>query len=245
MQKHEYKFMYEVEDTHFWYKGMRKITKTLFEKYLPENKSLKILDAGCGTGRNIIFLKNYGQVSGFDISPEAIKYCKKRKLTNIKLGSVNNISFNDESFDVVTCFDVLYHNQVKNYEKAIGEFYRVLKPGGVLLIRVPAFQFLFSSHDIAVDTKHRFHKTELENIFLSQHFKILKISYINTLLFPFVATRRLIKKINIKTYAKSDVKNINPILNFFLQFPLYMESHLIKFMNFPFGLSVIAIAKKK
>ena len=76
--------MYQVEDKHFWYQGMRKITKTLFDKYLPKNKRLKILDAGCGTGRNILFLKNYGQVYGLDISPEAIKYCKKRGLKNIK-----------------------------------------------------------------------------------------------------------------------------------------------------------------
>lgn len=246
MEIREYKVMYEVEDSHFWYKGMRKITKTLFDKYLPKNKQLKILDAGCGTGRNILFLKNYGQVFGFDISPHAIKYCKKRGLKNIKEGSVDRIPFNNNSFDLITCFDVLYHKQVENYKKVIGEFYCVLKPGGVLFVRVPAFQFLMSGHDTAVHTKHRFHKTELKDILLSQHFRILKISYINTLLFPFAAIRRILKRfIIIETDKKSDVKKINPVLNFFLQFPLYLESNLIKYIDFPFGLSLIAMVKKK
>src|SRR3989344_2244801 len=107
MEIREYKTMYEVEDAHFWYKGMREIAKTLLDKHLPKNKQLNILDAGCGTGRNIIFLKNYGKVSGFDISPYAIKYCKRRKLVNIKFGSIDKIPYKNNCFDVVTCFDVL------------------------------------------------------------------------------------------------------------------------------------------
>lgn len=240
METREYEMMYRVEDTHFWYKGMRKITKTLLDKYLPKSKRLKILDAGCGTGRNIIFLKNYGQVSGFDISPHAIKYCKKRKLANIKLGDINRINFKDGSFDVVTCFDVLYHKQVKNYKNVISNFLRILKPGGILFIRVPAFQFLLSSHDKAVHTKHRFNKNELKEILISRQFKILKISYINFFLFPFIAVSRMINK-----SKSSDVKKINFLLNYLLQFPLWIESLMISYISFPYGVSLVAICQKK
>lgn len=240
METREYEIMYEVEDTHFWYKGMRKITKTLLDKYLPKSKGLKILDAGCGTGRNILFLKNYGHVSGFDISPHAIKYCKKRGLKNIKKGSVDKIPFNNDSFDLITCFDVLYHKQVKNYESAIANFNRILKPGGILFVRVPAFQFLLSSHDKAVHTKHRFSKNELKKILISRQFKILKISYINFFLFPFIFISRIVSK-----HKSSDVKKTNFLLNYLHQFPLWIESLLISYIGFPYGVSLVAICQKK
>lgn len=240
MEIREYEMMYQVEDTHFWYEGMRKITKILLDQYLPKNRKLKILDAGCGTGRNIIFLKNYGLVSGFDISPHAIKYCKKRGLKNIKKGSVDKIPFNNDTFDLITCFDVLYHKQVKNYKNVISNFLRILKPDGILFIRVPAFQFLLSSHDKAVHTKHRFNKNELKKILISQQLEILKISYINFFLFPFIMVSRIINK-----SKSSDVKKINFLLNYLLQFPLWIESLLIRFANFPCGVSLIAICRKK
>ncbi|MEK7633237.1 MAG: class I SAM-dependent methyltransferase [Patescibacteria group bacterium] len=239
METREYKIMYEVEDSHFWYQGMRRITKTLLDKYLPKNKQLKILDAGCGTGRNILFLKNYGQVFGIDISQEAIKFCKKRKLTNLKLGNVDKISFKNKSFDVVACFDVLYHKQVKDYKKVIKEFYRILKPGGVLFIRVPAFQFLYGSHDIAVHTKHRFEKEELKILLKNNNFEVLKASYVNCFLFPLAILKRMLDKSSV-----SDVKQINPILNWLFKIPLFFEAVLIKYFDLPFGLSVIIVAKK-
>lgn len=240
METREYQMMFEVENTHFWYKGMRIIIKRLLDKYLPKNKKLKILDAGCGTGRNIMFLKNYGQVSGFDISPHAIKYCKKRGLINIKRCSVDRINLHNNSFDLITCFDVIYHKQVKNYKNVINNFHRILKPGGILLIRVPAFQFLSGSHDKAVHTKHRFNKNELKEILISQKFRIMKISYINFFLFPFIAISRIVIK-----SKNSDVKKINFFLNYLLIFPLWIESLIIKYIDFPYGVSVVAICQKK
>lgn len=239
METREYKTMYEVEDTHFWYKGMRKITESLFEKYLPKKRKLKILDAGCGTGRNIIFLKKYGQVSGFDISPYAIKFCKKRKLTNIKFGSVDKIPFKNKSFDVVTCFDVLGQAEVKNADKSIKEFYRVLKPGGRLIIRTAAYNWLMGYHDQAVHTKHRFKKSELVALLKKNKFKIIKATYANSFLFPLAIVKRLLIKI-----TTSDVKKINHQINWLLKIPFLFETLLIKYFDLPFGLSLIVVAKK-
>jgi SAM-dependent methyltransferase len=235
----EYKIMYEVEDSHFWYKGMRKITKTLFDTYLPKNKQLRILDAGCGTGRNITFLKKYGQVSGFDISPYAIKFCKKRKLTNIKLASVDKIPFKNKSFDVVTCFDVLGQAEVKSVGQSIKEFRRVLKPSGRLLIRTAAYNWLMGYHDQAVHTKHRFKKSELVTLLKKNKFKIIKTTYANSFLFPLAIIKRLL----IKT-TTSDVKKINHFLNWLLKIPFLFEALLIKYFSLPFGLSLIVVAKK-
>lgn len=239
MEIREYSVMYEVEDTHFWYKGMREITKTLLDKYLQKNKQLNIHDAGCGTGRNIIFLKNYGNVSGFDISPHAIKYCKRRKLVNIKLGSIDKIPYKNNCFDLVTCFDVLGQVEVKNINKSIKEFYRILDPNGILLIRVAAYDWLMGYHDKAVHTKHRFEKKELKALLTKNKFKVLKATYANSFLFPLA----LIKRLLIKA-TSSDVKKINPQLNWLFQIPFLFEALLIKYLNLPFGLSVIVVAKK-
>lgn len=238
METREYEMMYQVEDTHFWYEGMRKITKTLLDQYLPKNKKLKILDAGCGTGRNIIFLKTYGNVSGFDISPQAIKFCKKRGLKNIKKASINKIPYSENVFNIVTCFDVLYHRRA-NYKEAIKEFYRVLKTDGILLIRVPAYQWLKGYHDQAVHTKHRFEKEELKILLKNNDLEILKASYVNCFLFPLVIFKRILNKSSV-----SDVKPINHILNWIFKIPLFFEAILIKYLNFSFGLSVIIVAKK-
>lgn len=246
MEIKEYKTMYEVEDSHFWYRGMRMITKSLFDKYLHCDSHLQILDAGCGTGRNLIFLKNYGRAHGLDISAEAIRFCKRRGLQDVVIGSIERLPFDDNSFDLITSFDVLYHKKVINHSKAIEEFYRVLKPEGIIFIRVPAFQFLLSSHDLAVYTKHRFHKAELRDIIEFEKFEILKISYINFLLFPVIALKRIfIKSLSLKNNQNSDTNRVNILLNFFLLVPLYLESLLIKYIDFPFGLSLIVMARKK
>lgn len=239
MEIREYKAMFEVEDAHFWYKGMRKITKTLFDKYLPKNKQLKILDAGCGTGRNILFLKNYGQVSGFDISPYAIKYCKKRGLSNVKIGSVDKILLKNNSFDLVTCFDVLGQTEVKSVNKSIKKFYRVLKSDGVLLVRVAAYNWLMGYHDKAVHTRHRFEKNELETLLIKNKFRIIKVTYANSFLFPLA----IIKRSLIKT-ATSDIKLVNRTINWLLKIPFLLEALSIRYFNLPFGLSIIILAKK-
>lgn len=239
METREYKAMFEVEDTHFWYKGMRKITKTLLDKHLPKRKGLKIIDVGCGSGRNILFLKKYGWVSGFDISPHAIKYCKKRGLKNIKKGSIDKILYKDYFFNLVTCFDVLGQIEVKNINKSIKEFYRVLKPGGILLIRVAAYDWLMGYHDQAVHTKHRFENEELKILLKNNNFEVLKASYVNCFLFPLAIFKRLFNKSSV-----SDVKPINHILNWIFKIPLFFEAVLIKYLNFPFGLSIIIVAEK-
>jgi ubiquinone/menaquinone biosynthesis C-methylase UbiE len=247
MRIDQYRIMYEVEDTHFWYQGMRQITKTLLEKYLPKKTNNKILDAGCGTGANMLFLKKYGDVYGFDISNEALKFCKKRGLKNIKRASIEKIPFESNYFDLITCFDVLYHKKVKNYNNVLNEFNRVLKSHGLLIIRVPAFQFLLSRHDVIVHTRTRFNKKQLENYFVLNKFKVLKISYINFFLFPFIFIKRKIDNSfisNKSTNTNSDLKKLPRIINFLLKTLLIIEGFLIKFINMPFGSSLIVVGKK-
>lgn len=241
MQKPEYKIMSKVEDSHFWYRGMRKITQSVLDRFIDKKNNL-ILDAGCGTGANLFFLKRYGKVVGIDISKEAVRLCRLKGLKSVKTGSINNLPFSDNSFELVTCFDVLGQNGVDE-KKALSEFYRVLKPNGILFIRVAAYPFLYSLHDRVCHTKKRFYKKDFKKIFVESHFSILKLSYLNMFLFPAIAIRRII----FKNYSRqqSDVFQVSGLLNDFLLLPLLVESILIKFFNFPFGLSLMALVKSK
>src|SRR3989344_1210864 len=244
MRQNEYDAMYRVEDTHFWYRGMQKISEMLLRKYLPHESGNMILDAGCGTGGAMQWLKPFGKVYGFDISDLAIQYCKKRGLKNVVVGTVESIPFAPKMFDIVVCLDVLYHKQVKNDRQSLKELCRVLKPGGLLVIRVPAYNWLHSYHDVAVHAKHRYSAGEVEKLLLESGFAVKQTTYANMLLFPLSLVMRIVDRMFPSHHETSDVKPIHPILNTLFYFPLWIESKLIRFISLPFGLSVVVIAGK-
>ena len=128
MEPIEYLNHYELEENHWWFKGRRKIAFNLLKKNLLQRNDYSILDAGCGTGLNMVKLSEFGKVTGIDYSPLAVQYCEKRNLSNVVQGFIENLDFPDSTFDIVTCFGVLYHKQV-NASKAIDEFYRVIHSG--------------------------------------------------------------------------------------------------------------------
>lgn len=239
MEKPQFEIMNRVEDSHFWYRGMREITRSVLDGFI-DKKDNVILDAGCGTGANLPFLKRYGKVTGIDISKEAIKYCRLKKLKNVKTGSVNNIPYPDNYFDLVTSFDVLGQEGVDE-KKALTEFYRVTKPGGLIFLRVAAYPFLYSLHDKIVHNIHRYTKKDFMRIVRSGNFSFLRISYINMLLFPIIAVRRILFK--SKTGSQSDVFSVPNWLNNILLIPLLIESRLINHVSFPFGLSLIILIR--
>lgn len=221
---------------------MRVINESLLKRYLPKNKILRILDAGCGPGAALIYLAKFGDVIGVDISEEALKFAKKRGM--VKKGDISKLPFEDQTFDVVVCLDVLYHQWV-NVKRAISEMKRVLKPEGILFIREPAFDWFKSSEDIASQTKHRFSKEELRRE-LNGSVDILKLTYVNFLLFPIAFIKRIPEVIGIKTkQGVSDLQNVSPLLNKILFFLFRMEKTLLSYTNFPFGTSVLCVARKK
>ncbi|MCD4666588.1 class I SAM-dependent methyltransferase [archaeon] len=235
MEKSEYKNIFELEKNHWWYKGIRESSLSILKPYLKKN--IKILDAGCGTGFNIQVLKKYGYVGGIDFSEEAVKFCRKKGI-NIKKGSVEKLPFKDNSFDLITCFEVIYHKGVKSDLKALNEFNRVLKKNGLLLVRVPAFEFLRGPHDDVVHGIRRYNKKSLSLLLRKSKFNIVKITYLNFILFfPVLITRFLMKKKN------TDIQETSKLLNFILYMILKFEKIFLK-LGLPFGVSLIALAKK-
>ncbi len=222
---------------------MAAINTVLLKKYLPKNKKLKILDVGCGSGAAFPYLAKFGEVIGVDISDEALKFAGKRG--KVKKADISSLPFRDDSFDAVACLDVLYHAWVKDNAKALLEIKRVLKRGGIFLLREPAYDWFRSNEDIVDFTKHRFAKKEIEKD-LSKLFEVLKITYANFFLFPLVFIKRIPQVIGFaKKQNKSDFFSIRPLLNKILFLFINIESKVIQKVNFPFGTSVIAVARKK
>jgi len=238
MRNEEYEKLYNHEENHWWFKGTRKILFTLLNKF-EKRENLKVLDAGCGTGIIVKNLEKYGEAQGIDISDEAIKFCKERNI-NVEKGSVEELPFEDNTFDLITSIDVIYHKWVNDDKKALQEINRTLKPDGRLLIQVASYNFMKSNHDEAVFTERRYTKKQLRNLLEQSGFKIEKITYSNTILFPIA----LIKRLTEKKKQESEVKPVSNLTNKILTKVLNFEAKLLKNINFPFGLSIIAIVKK-
>lgn len=221
---------------------MSAITQAIIEKYYPRGKQPRILDAGCGTGGAIKFLSRYGKVIGFDISEHALRFCQGRGVQNIARASVMDIPFADETFDLVIALDVLYFVNIDD-EAALREFYRTLVPGGRLVIRVPAFNWLRGIHDIKVATGHRYTLKELTGKIERNGLLPEFISYTNALLFPLIVLKRVVEKW-LPPQADSDITiNVGHLRKLF-EYCLVLESHFIKKHSLPFGVSVIAAARK-
>jgi SAM-dependent methyltransferase len=243
MDRKEYETMFSVEDRHWWYVGMQRITTSLVAHFYPDRSDLSILDAGCGTGAALKYLSPFGTVVGCDLSPLALSMCGKRELPRLSQTSVDSLSFEDGCFDLVTSFDVLYHRAVPDYERALKEFWRVLKPGGRTLLRLPAYDWLRGHHDEVVHTAHRFTVPEVKRSLTAADFAIEKACYANALLFPLALAKRLMEKA-VPPGSDSDVHPNPPWQDALLARFLFAEARWLAHHSLPFGLSVVAVGRK-
>lgn len=244
MQKAEYKNIFESEARHFYYVANHELILSLIKTYLERKKGKRtILDAGCGTGLLAKRLEQFGDVSGIDTSPEALKFSAQRGV-NVDRASITKIPFPDNSFDLITCIDVLYHKGVQNDRRALKELFRVLKHRGLLVLRVPAHRWLTTAHDRYVHTGRRYSKSELEAKLTLVGFTILKLSFINMGLFPLALVRHFFEKIHpphkIASGVTMPVSSLNNALGKILGF----EAYLLQRVNLPLGVGLLAVCKK-
>lgn len=243
MQNSEYKRIEEIENFHFWYKAMEEsVLQMIKTKFLP-GKKLQILDAGCGTGGFSEKLSQFGRVWAIDINPLAVKYSKEKNIMQVNQGSIEKLPFRFNKFDIITCLDVLYHRQIKDDLKALKELHRVLKPGGILILRLPAFEFLRGAHDVIVETRHRYQAAEVKLKLLGAGFIVEKITYANMILCLPLFLKRSLERL-LHTKAKSDISPLPVILNGLFYIILSFENRLLKYVNLPFGSSVVAVGRK-
>ena len=241
MRSDEYATMFRVEETHWWYRSLHRLILQTLEAELPNWREKQILDAGCGTGAVLKALGNTGKNFGIDLAVEAIAFCQQRGLQNVRQGDICDLPFSDESFDAVICSSVIYHEWVSDVPRAMCEMRRVLRPGGLLILNVPAFRFLHSPHDTAVMTARRFRRPEIRDWLLDQDFSIRRLSYWTTLLFPIAVIARTVGFSQSGRDFETEHQSMQGRL---LARVMELELRLLRRMSFPFGVALLAAATK-
>jgi SAM-dependent methyltransferase len=247
MEKQEYKIMAEIEDDYWWYRGLHELVLAMLEKFGGGRKDISILDAGCGTGRmlELIGSAGYGNATGFDYSPEAQEFCRRRGLSGVRQEDLNAWLPEENKYDCLISLDVLYHSAVADDSAAMKKFYRALKPQGTLILNLPAFDFLRRGHDAAIWTKKRYSTGGLKKDLAAAGFKIEFISYRLPWLFFIVLAVKIKDKIFPPQAARSDLQKMPKLANGFWLFANRLDNELIKHgVSLPLGTSVFVVAKK-
>jgi SAM-dependent methyltransferase len=238
-----YHEMAKIEGSHWWFEGRRQILKSLINRGAGQNSSARVLDEGCGTGGNGSMLSVFGKVFGLEYEASAAKYCKQREIAHVIRGDISQtIPFRDASFDLILLSDVLEH--LKEDLDCLGRLTALLRPGGVLVVTVPAFSFLWSYHDVIHHHERRYRLPEVVALLTQSDLKILYASYFNFWLFPLIAAVRFLKKIAGHEGNAGDLVMPHPWTNSLLTKIFGSESRFMSRLRLPFGVSIVTLAMK-
>ncbi len=245
MEKSFYKTYFEAEKNHWWFKVRRNIVLSLIEKYkIP--KTAKIFDFGCGSGCTVGYLQKLGyDASGSDVSAEAIEFGLSRGIPDLSIAQRGEISPPEGGFDLILALDVIEHIQDDSGSIRIIE--KALKTsGGKAIITVPAYQWLWGVQDDVAHHYRRYTAGSLAKVLnKNKNLEILRETYFNTFLFPPIAIVRVLSQwFNLKE-RESDFDINNQLLNNILYFIFNFERIILKHINFYFGVSILAIVRKK
>jgi SAM-dependent methyltransferase len=234
---------HELEERHWWYRGRRRIIAELMRRLeLPAD--VEILDAGCGSGRNMVDLARLGTVTGIEIADLSYARALERGVGEVVRGSITELPLPDARFQVAVCLDVIEH--IEDDLRALRELYRVVRPGGTLLVTVPAYQWLWSEHDVINHHKRRYTRRTLSAVAAQAGWETVWTTYFNGLLLPVaIAHRRLSRPKHLVDEPVSDLERTPERLNALLEWPLRFEAWLIgRGWRIPVGLSLVAIFRK-
>jgi len=250
MEAAEYERMYAAEDAHWWYAGVHDLVLRFARAEATRcARALKILDAGCGTGRLAQLLQPLGEVDGCDIHVPALELAARRGLPRLHRCDIAEASPGAAAYDLITSIDVLYHLRVRDVSAALQNLRRALRPGGCLLLQVPAFELLRGTHDRAVHTRHRFRRDEVTRLLAQAGFHVGFVSCRLALFFPAMLMWRIASRMWPDTAMAappaSDVAYALPHpLNQSLLALVKLENRLLAAgMRFPIGTSIFAVAR--
>jgi SAM-dependent methyltransferase len=231
---------HQVEDRHWWYRGRRTVLDGVVAGLgLPLHS--RILDTGCGSGRNMVELARYGAVTGVELSETSVDLARARKTGEVVAGSVLEMPFPDDSFDLAVSLDVIEH--LEDDLAALREMRRTVAPGGSLLVTVPAYQWLWSGHDEINHHHRRYTRRSLQRVAQQAGWEQVRTTYFNSLLLPVAILLRVLERLNTKTTESSLDLWVPPEpLNWLLERPLALEAALIaRGGRIPAGLSLLAV----
>jgi SAM-dependent methyltransferase len=231
---------HQAEDRHWWYRGRRKVLERVVEDLrLPARA--RILDAGCGSGRNMVELARHGTVTGIELSETSVSLARERGVGEVIAGSVLEMPFEADSFDLAASLDVIEH--LEDDLAALRELRRVVAPGGSLLVTVPAYQWLWSGHDEINHHFRRYTRRSLQRAGEQAGWHQVRTTYFNSLLLPAAILLRVLDRFSRKTTESSLDLWVPPApLNWLLERPLQMEAAMIAHGGrIPAGLSLLAV----
>jgi SAM-dependent methyltransferase len=245
MLPREYRVMFEIEQEYWWYRGLRVLVNALLDRYAAPDRSTRILDAGCGTGKNLQLFCERGDARGIDIAYEAIQFCRARGIPPERalVASILDLPFPDHYFELAFSFDVICN--IQDDVAAFREVRRALKPGGLLITQMPAFSWLWSAHDVAVGHKYRYTEQDLREKIMRAGFRVEKITYLNTTLFPLIALMRFARRPSaVNGHARSDLTPMPKPVNEGLTRLFSAEMRHALDHKLPYGISLLAIARR-
>jgi len=247
MNLEEYERMYRFEDTYWWFVARRDLVLQLIKQAYPGCSDLRILDIGCGTGAMLDNMSGYGDVVGADFSEEALKFCRERNRdTPLVRSDACRLPFATNTFDVITAMDIVEH--IGDDKAAMQEICRVLKPGGRVFITVPAYRSLWSEHDEALHHFRRYTAPQVKDLAHRTGLTVERLTYTVTSLFPAIWLYRQISNRIPKKRApgekRADIVQVPAPVNSALLKLLRLENVAARSVKFPFGLTVVCVARK-
>lgn len=240
MEQGEYRRMFELERTHWWFWAKHRLITSLVRRFRP-NLDGRVLDIGCGGGAVAELLHGLGlkRVVGLDFSPDAARFCRDRGVSAI-IGEAHLLPCRAGLFDMVTAFDVLEH--LKEDSVALSEIYRVLRPRGMFLMSGPACRFLWSYHDEVLHHFRRYGKGDLTQKLTCAGFLVEMVAHAYMATFPFLLGVRIFR--SRRRVSESDLQPVHPILNAMLKGLMMLEIQLMSRVRLPIGTSLFVVARK-
>ena len=232
---------HQAEERHWWYRGRRTVLDGVIAG-LELPKPARVLDAGCGSGRNMIEFSSLGPVTGIELSETSVALARAREAGEIVSGSVLEMPFPDDSFDLAVSLDVIEH--LEDDLTALRELRRTVAPGGALLVTVPAYQWLWSGHDEINHHHRRYTRRSLQRVAERAGWTQVRTTYFNSLLLPVAILLRVLDRVNRAKTTESSLDLWIPPepVNWLLERPLALEAALIaRGGRIPAGLSLLAV----
>lgn len=233
------------EDGYWWHVGRRDLIERTLERALGLRGNLNILDVGCGTGRNLELLSRFGRARGVEPEGPGLESCRRRGLDEraVAAGRADALPFDDGTFDLVTAFDVLEH--LDDDRRGLAEMRRVLRPTGHVLITVPAYRFLWSTHDEALGHRRRYVASELHSLLNVSGFVVVRRTYAITLPLPGIVAFRVAQGLSPGLAAQgASYVDVPAWASRLLVAALKMEARLVQRVTLPVGASILALARR-
>ena len=239
MEREVYKQMAELDQRHWWYRARREVIAALIRRRAQPPGGARVLEIGCGTGHNLGMLGQFGEVEALELDEEARSIAEGRLGKSVMSAPLPELSgVAEKHYDLIGAFDVIEH--IDDDRGALASIAARLKPGGKLVVTVPAHQWMWSAHDVVNHHKRRYSKRALKRLLEASPLRLEAIGYFNSLLFPLAVAERLSSRLRGKDEA--DLRLPPAPLNTALEKAFAAERHLIGRFPLPPGLSLFAVA---